>query len=112
MREQPDYSASLGDYQRQVDETLLRLQREGFTRRLRAKDASLWKSDAATKTSIKNRLGWLTVTQTLAEHCDQLEAFAQEVRQAGFQRVVLLGMGGSSLAPEVYQRSFGAAPGY
>ena len=48
----------------------------------------------------------------MLEHCDALRAFAAEVKEAGFRRAVLLGMGGSSLAPEVFQRTFGPAPGH
>jgi transaldolase/glucose-6-phosphate isomerase len=106
------YSASLGDCQGRVEGRIRGLRKREFTRRLWAKDASLWKKDAASQEAIRRRLGWLNVTESMVEHCDLLQSFAQEVRDAGFQRAVLLGMGGSSLAPEVYRRTFGAAPGY
>ncbi len=60
---------------------------------------------------IENRLGWLTVADQMLEQAPDLEAFAQECRDEGFTDAVLLGMGGSSLGPEVIRRSFGEIPG-
>ena len=72
-------------------------------------DHTVWKPDPS---EIADRLGWLTVTDFMREQVPELEAFAQEVREAGFKHVVLLGMGGSSLGPEVFRQTFGSAPGY
>jgi transaldolase/glucose-6-phosphate isomerase len=104
-------SAALGQYRQQVEERLRSLEQEGFARRLWAKDATLWESGEAEQRAIENRLGWLGAAGSVLEHCDRLRAFATEVKEAGFRRAVLLGMGGSSLAPEVFQRTFGPAPG-
>jgi transaldolase/glucose-6-phosphate isomerase len=82
-------------------------------RRIWKKDPTLW--GPAGTPEIGDRLGWLTVTDQMREATDDLEAFAEEVRAEGFADVVLLGMGGSSLAPEVIRRSFGEEqrkPGY
>lgn len=106
------YSAALGQYRQRVEERLRSLEEEGFVRRLWAKDATLWKSGEEEQRAIENRLGWLTAAGSMLEHCDALRAFAAEVKEAGFRRAVLLGMGGSSLAPEVFQRTFGPAPGH
>jgi transaldolase/glucose-6-phosphate isomerase len=81
-----------------------------FTRRLWAKDHTLWTADP--QPEISDRLGWLTLPETMHDIVDDLEDFAGEVRRAGFRHAVLLGMGGSSLAPEVYQRTFGNRKGY
>ena len=54
-----------------------------------------------------NRLGWLDVASRMREHVPELEAFAAQVKADGFSDAVLLGMGGSSLAPEVL-RDFGS----
>jgi len=72
-------------------------------------DHTVWKPDP---TEIADRLGWLTITDSMRGHLSELEAFAQEVRDASFKHVVLLGMGGSSLGPEVMRQTFGNATGY
>ena len=60
---------------------------------------------------IEDRLGWLTVSEPMLEHAPDLHAFARTCRDEGFTDAVLLGMGGSSLGPEVIRRSFGDVPG-
>lgn len=77
--------------------------------RLWAKDHTLWKPEP---TEIANRLGWLEVAEQMREQAGPLRAFAQSVRTAGCRHVVLLGMGGSSLGPEVLRCTFGSAQGY
>jgi len=79
-------------------------------RRIWTRDATVWKEDPDTP-EIRDRLGWLTVGKVMAQQAKDLKSFADEVR-AEFDRVVLCGMGGSSLAPEVLWRTFGAAPGH
>jgi glucose-6-phosphate isomerase len=79
--------------------------------RLFERDASLWKSDEAHAAVIQNRLGWLDSPAWLDARREELRAFAKEIRDGGFTRIVLLGMGGSSLAPEVLQRTFRPGPG-
>lgn len=75
-------------------------------------DASLWKSDPAVQEKIKNRLGWLTVATTMQGKLNEITGLVDQVRQAGYKSAVLLGMGGSSLCPEVLRLTFGVAPGY
>jgi transaldolase / glucose-6-phosphate isomerase len=60
---------------------------------------------------IGNRLGWLTISEKMLEHAPELNAFVEQVRADGFTDAVLLGMGGSSLGPEVIRRSYGQIPG-
>jgi len=79
-------------------------------KRIWARDPKVWKDDPDTP-EIRDRLGWLTVGEAMAQQVKALQAFTGEVR-AEFSRVVLCGMGGSSLAPEVLWRTFGAAPGH
>jgi glucose-6-phosphate isomerase len=80
--------------------------------RLLARDASLWTDDPQKHAEVRERLGWLDLQDTMAVRRAELDDFAREVRARGYTRAVLLGMGGSSLAPEVLQATFGAAPGY
>src|SRR5207253_6057128 len=61
---------------------------------------------------IANRLGWLTIAERVLAEVDDLRAFADGVRGEGMRDVVLLGMGGSSLAPEVLRRCFQPRPGH
>jgi glucose-6-phosphate isomerase len=93
-----------------VERRISELARARVVARIWAKDPSVWNGDPATP-EIADRLGWLSVADAMAAEVGTLVAFADEVR-AHFTRVVLCGMGGSSLAPEVLHRTFGAAPGY
>jgi transaldolase/glucose-6-phosphate isomerase len=79
-------------------------------RRIWHKDPTLW--GPADQPEVADRLGWLTVTDALEDAVGELEAFAREVAGEGVQDVVLLGMGGSSLAPEVIRQSFGRQEGF
>jgi glucose-6-phosphate isomerase len=76
------------------------------------RDASVWSSDPAVQKKIANRLGWLDSPALMADALDRLTAFAASVQRDGFTDVVLLGMGGSSLAPEVLRGVLGVAPGW
>ena len=82
---------------------------EGVAKRVWAKDDRLW--GGPDRPEIDNRLGWLTITESMLEQADDLRAFADEVRADGCTDAVLLGMGGSSLGPEVIRRSFGDIEG-
>ncbi|HVN63883.1 MAG TPA: hypothetical protein VMT58_04555, partial [Candidatus Binataceae bacterium] len=76
------------------------------------KDTSLWKKDPKHQAIISNALGWLSVPGLMAERAADLRTFADEVGMAGVRDVVLLGMGGSSLCPELFARTFPPAPGF
>jgi len=79
--------------------------------RLAARDPALWKDDPAHAAIIRNRLGWLDLPAWVEARAAELAAFSAEIREAGFTRVLLLGMGGSSLAPEVIKRCMTPGPG-
>jgi len=102
---------TLGTFEPHFREALEELSRTRALQRLVERDPTLWKSDAAHAAIIRNRLGWLDAPQWLAGKIDELDAFSAEIRNAGFTRVLLLGMGGSSLAPEVFQIVSIAGPG-
>ncbi len=103
---------SVGSYDEAVRAALDDLQAKDFVRRLWTKDPALWHEDPAHQTLIRNALGWLTVSEHQLRHVSQLQAFANEVKNAGFTHILLLGMGGSSLCPEVFRMTFGVMSGY
>jgi transaldolase/glucose-6-phosphate isomerase len=90
------------------------IKREGAekTKRLFARDPALWSDEAAAQGEIAERLGWLDLPTAMANCAGDLTVFADGVRRAGYGRVVLLGMGGSSLAPETFGRAFGTREGF
>jgi glucose-6-phosphate isomerase/transaldolase/glucose-6-phosphate isomerase len=92
-----------------VDATLKQLQQQNIIARIWAKDHTVWKPNPR---EITDRLGWLTVAETMTEKVHELKAFSDEISHAGFKDIVLLGMGGSSLAPEVLRASFGIQKNY
>ena len=78
-----------------------------WTRRL-----EVWSADRAVQQAIANRLGWLDAAAIVFPQLPRLRAFAESVRDSGVTDIILLGMGGSSLAPEVLRASIGVAPGF
>ncbi len=96
------------DLQQPVAERVKRAMDDGVAQRVWRRDPSLWGGPGVPE--IENRLGWLTVSEPMLEHASELNEFAQEIRAEGFTDAVLLGMGGSSLGPEVLRRSFGEIP--
>jgi len=91
-----------------VTERLRRMDQDKVIPRIWRKDHTVWKDDP---TEITNRLGWLGVMDLMHERIAELEAFAKQAAADGLETAVLLGMGGSSLAPEVFARTFGTAEG-
>src|SRR5437764_861310 len=74
------------------------------------RDPSVWSAEPDVQKKIANRLGWLSAPAAMADEIDRLLTFASAVKRDGFTDVVLLGMGGSSLAPEVLRAVLGVAP--
>ncbi len=92
-----------------VDAKLALARSERVAQRLADGDATLW--GAPDVPEVANRLGWLTIARRMLDELPQLEEFAAAATADGLRDVVLLGMGGSSLAPAVLRRCFGDAPG-
>jgi len=84
----------------------------GVVKRIWQKDATLWKSDPDSIKIINSSLGWLTVADEMIGVIDALVEFSETVRSRGFQHVMVCGMGGSSLCPEVLAQTFGRQPGF
>ncbi len=99
-----------GGHQPAIDQRLRTWQSQRYACRLWEKDPTLW--SAAPVPELTDRLGWLTLPEVMHEHVDDLAGFTQQVLADGIRRIVLLGMGGSSLAPEVFARTFGPASGH
>jgi transaldolase / glucose-6-phosphate isomerase len=97
------------DLQDAVAERVKKAREESVGQRVWRKDESLWGGPGVPE--IGNRLGWLTITDPMLEAAPDLDALAEEVRSEGTADVVLLGMGGSSLGPEVIGRSYGDIEG-
>jgi glucose-6-phosphate isomerase len=96
------------ELERQVRARLEVLEQDGVGRRIWAKDHTVWRLDP---TEIIDRLGWLTLARDLRPRIPELRAFAERCADDGLTDAVLLGMGGSSLAPEVFRTTFGVSQG-
>lgn len=99
------FSASPQD-EAAVNERLEALARERFVERLWARDAALWTSDPAGQAVVRDGLGWLRAPAAMTEALPDLRRFAADATQAGYRQVLHMGMGGSSLAPLVFERTF------
>jgi transaldolase/glucose-6-phosphate isomerase len=107
------FQTSLGKFGEAVSAALKEAEKGDVMRRIWRKDAALWKEDEAHQKIIKNALGWLTVPDTMIGVEDDLIAFADRIRgPREFKHVMLCGMGGSSLCPEVLRQTFGHQEGY
>ena len=106
------HTASLGNYEAAFRSALERLERDQSVSRLWKKDFTLWKTEPEREANIANSLGWLTVAEAMQPHLAELDAFTQEVKKAGFEFAVVLGMGGPSLCPEVLACTFDKQEGY
>jgi len=102
----PTMALQLGEAQAAVDEGLHDLCRHHIIRRIWAADHTVWNPQPK---EITNRLGWLDIADNMADKTARLEAFTQSLVAGGFRSALLLGMGGSSLAPELFARTLGRA---
>ena len=99
---------ALGDeLQARVEAQLAQWDKSGTIERVWARDASVW-----TRKGEEGWLGWLRATDDAMALVDELGGFAREIRDDGIEHMLLLGMGGSSLCPDVLARSFGELPGH
>jgi transaldolase / glucose-6-phosphate isomerase len=94
-----------GELQGQLDAALERALAERWVDRIWRRDTTVWTNDARVAALIAGRLGWLDAPQAFRARIDELEAFAAAALAEGFEAVLVCGMGGSSLAPDVLARA-------
>jgi len=92
-----------------IAKTLSKLSEEKIVERIWNKDFTVW---ADNPDEISNRLGWLDSVETTSKSISEIKEFVQSVINDGFTHTLLMGMGGSSLAPEVFRLTFGVKEGY
>jgi transaldolase/glucose-6-phosphate isomerase len=107
----PRFGARLGALEEPVRARLLAFEHDRFAARLAAREPSLWSDDPDVQAKVRDRLGWLDAPAAITARAAELEAFAVEVAGEGFTDAVVLGMGGSSLCPDLLARTFPPARG-
>jgi transaldolase/glucose-6-phosphate isomerase len=101
-------SIFLGEYEDSVRNRLKNWRTFGFLSRLWDRDHRLWADDP--QAEIANRLGWLDLPERMESRIEEIRLFAEDVKKNSISRVCLLGMGGSSLAAEMFMQTFGSRP--
>ncbi|MDD2921041.1 MAG: transaldolase, partial [Anaerolineales bacterium] len=94
---------NVGTYKKVVDEALMEIRSKQVMSRIWECDYTVWKPEP---TEITNRLGWLNSPAVMREHVGHFRAFVETIKADGFEQALLMGMGGSSLAPEVFSKIF------
>jgi len=94
-----------------INKAVEEAQTENIAKRIVAKDPSVWTTDESVAKMIRNSLGWLTVAGEMVSVAEELREFAADVAQR-FRHVMVCGMGGSSLCPEMLAQTFGHQPGF
>ncbi len=103
---------SLGESGPAYEAAVTRARDETWATRLFDRDVTLWSSDPRVQAEITERLGWLDAPTHFGDRIAGLEGFGDAVVAEGFTTAVVAGMGGSSLAPDVLNRTFGSQEGY
>ena len=97
------------DFAASMRQATQRLDTERVYDRILARDHTVWRPEPE---EITNRLGWLDSPQVMRAQLDSIRGVIDATRQEGYTHALLLGMGGSSLAPEVFRTGFGVADGF
>ncbi len=103
--------AELGDLAEGFPAALAALEADHVGTRLWREDVSLWTDKPSEADEASRRLGWLTLPEAMQAEAGALKSFAEELRGEGLRHAVVLGMGGSSLAPDVFRRILHPAQG-
>ncbi len=101
--------AWLGEQSNIVEQAQAQIESENIVERLWDHDYTIWNEEPD---EISNRLGWLHSPRVMIDAVNEINEFVDKVRSENFDHVLLLGMGGSSLAPEVFRKTFGVKAGY
>jgi len=104
------FSANLGSYQTAIEVGLEELEKESLVARIWKHDHTVWKEEPE---EITNRLGWLNIPEVMKAEQPRFQELVDSIHadERAYQSILLLGMGGSSLAPEVFKKTFGGAQG-
>jgi glucose-6-phosphate isomerase len=97
-----------GDYAEAVASSLARIGEDQVARRILKRDHTVWKDDPA---GIAGRLGWLDSPGLMSGEIPRIARFTRDLRADGYTDALLLGMGGSSLAPDLFRKVFGVGEG-
>jgi len=100
---------SLGFYDESVISALKQMEAQRVVERIWAHDHTVWKPEP---TEISNRLGWLDIIEPMRDEIPRMQALIESLQEDGYTQALLLGMGGSSLAPEVFRKVFGVRAGF
>lgn len=101
-----------GRFKKEFEKTIKKISGENLVKRIWEKDASVWMDGQEYRELINNRLGWLTLPASMKANTNEINSFTEEIRNDGFKYSVLMGMGGSSMFPEVCIETFGISEGY
>ena len=108
----PPFRVTPGPLATAFEQLCSRLDEIGFAEALWTRRLDVWGTDAPTLEKIRHRLGWLNAVDAVAPNAARMRTLADSIRAERLTDVVLMGMGGSSLAPEVLRQVLGVAPGY
>ncbi len=108
LRPRRGESANLHSFRPKVEAVLAAMKKDRILHRIWNHDYTVWKPNP---TEITNRLGWLHSAEVMMENVPRLKELLEAARSADYTHALLLGMGGSSLAPEIFMKTFGGAPG-
>jgi glucose-6-phosphate isomerase len=104
-----DFQANLNEHTLKIVEYVLDLDKNNIVDRIWKNDHTVWDTKPD---EITNRLGWLKSTEVMKDAIFEIKSFVDEMRELKYNKAILLGMGGSSLAPEVFRYSFGVGVGF
>ena len=104
-----DFQANIGDYTMKIVEHVLELDKHNVIDRMWKNDHTVWSTEPE---EVSNRLGWLKCPDVMKEAVFEIKSHVDEIRKSNLNTTVLLGMGGSSLAAEVFRSVFGVNVGF